>query len=800
LKTEGMMKKKLVLFFAMIVAALGSLMAQDKLQRYKNPIRHDAENEHLHHAAARTSGGSGTGGNIDVVYHRATWRINPDTTVNYIKGDVAFYFKTTQPNVSTISFDIVSVLTIDSIRFDNAKLATANIARAGNIATITLTRTLANNVLDSFIVFYKGTPPAVNGAAQGYQTISYTDPGTNIAQKITNTLSESYEDRDWWPCKADMQDKIDSMDIIVNVPWGKVGNTSFPLAADTFWVAANGIMTDSTINSANNSRTFRFKTRYPIASYLVAVSVARYKRYYRSVNLNGTMVPVVYNLLSNKTATTYTNAVAAMDKMNAVLVKFSELFGDYPFKLEKHGYYDGLVGAGGMEHQTFSAMAPDALTSIGTLVHELIHQWFGDNVTFSNWNDLWLAEGMGKYSEQLAREFVSGLDATSAYSIRSNATSGFRARARAVTTVSTWIPNTSSNNSNNIWNNSTYSSTVYNRGAMVWSMLRSAVGDSIFFKTLKDYHTNLAFKSATTDTVKNYFNRATGRDLTPFFNDFVGGSDKGTIQGGIGHVTAHTINYRLLSGNRLAISPATTQTKSTSSNVTYFRSPLVIRAWKTTAPTRDTTIYLYDWNGSLSYAGKGIGIAQPGNVITIPLGFTPTNYAYDDSVRLLGTGSLAASTTLETYTWIGATSSAWNTASNWNSRGVPPAGAEVTIDTQAGGFAPNLPAATTVGSLFILGNNTLNLNGQTLTINNFVSGSGTITGSPTSNIVIKHIDAGTLNFNQTSAATRSVNTITLDPKTQVTIGIGQVDVHGGLVVPTSSKIFVNSTSLNILKP
>jgi hypothetical protein len=800
------MKKRVVLFITMLIAIVGSLMAQDKLQRYTNPQRPNSEHTN-HNLAARTSGGSGTGGNIDVVYHRATWRINPDSvdgggaTVNYIKGNVAFYFKTTQANVSTISFDMNSVLNLDSIRFDNTKLAAGNIARAGNIVTITLTRTLANNVLDSFIVFYKGTPPTVDIAAQGYQTISYTEPSTGFTQKITNTLSESYEDRDWWPCKADMQDKVDSMDIIVNVPWGKAGNTVFPLAKDTFWVAANGILMDSSIKGSNNSRTFTFKTRYPIASYLVAVSVARYKRFYNSINLNGTIIPVTYNLLEGKTAASYTTIVNTMNKMNAVVVKFSELFGDYPFKLEKHGYYDGLVGAGGMEHQTFSAMAPDALTSIGTLVHELVHQWFGDNVTFANWNDLWLAEGMGKYGEQLAREFVSGLDATTAYSVRATATSGFRARARSITTQSVWIPNANAVNSNTIWNTN-YGSTVYNRGAMAWSMLRTAVGDSIFFSTLKKFHTDLKYTAATTDSVKNFFNRATGRDFTPFFNDFVGGSDKAaSLVGGLGHVTAQTINYRLTTDNRLLVSPAATQTKTAGSNVTYFRGPIVVRAWRTAAPIRDTTIVLFDWgSGNLSYGGKNVSIAQPGNIISVPLGFTPTNFAYDDSLRLLGTATLTSAAALETYTWIGATNSVWSLASNWNSKGVPPLGAEVTINTNVGGFAPVLPVATTVGSLTILGNSTLNLNGQTLTINSIIRGSGTITGSPTSNIVIKHIDAGTLNFNQTNATTRSINSITLDPKTQVTIGAGQVDVHGGLVVPSSSKIFVNSANLRILKP
>ncbi len=325
---------------------------------------------------ARSQGTSGTGANIDVIYHKIFWRLNPDsgsvtTPTKYIRGSVQFNFRTTQASVSNISFDIRSVLIIDSVTFRAAKLLPASIVRVGNIATITLTATLANNFIDSFTVFYRGAPPAVVGSAQGFQIYKDANAGN-----VINTLSESYEDRDWWPCKHDMQDKIDSMDIIVSVPWAS------PTANDTFWVATNGKMIDSSI--VGNSRIFKFKTKYAIPSYLVFVNVARFERYYRNVTINGgTNVPVVYNLLKGNTARN-ASAVIAMDKVNAVLQEWSKRFGPYPFRQEKHGFADGLQGAGGMEHQTMSSIVSSSLSSISILTHELTHQWFGDNVTFAH--------------------------------------------------------------------------------------------------------------------------------------------------------------------------------------------------------------------------------------------------------------------------------------------------------------------------------------------------------------------------------------------------------------------------------
>jgi Peptidase family M1 domain len=608
-----------------------------------------------------STGTSGTGANIDVLYHKIYWRINPDSAVKYIKGSVQTNFKTIQNNVSSISFDLRSGLTIDSIKFRNLLLPAANINHVSNIVTITLGVTLTNNFIDSLIIFYQGTPPAVSGAAQGYQKTSTAAAGNYIT-----TLSESYEDRDWWPCKHDMQDKIDSLDITVNVPWAT------PTAADTFWVACNGKMIDSTINGTN--RSFTFKNRYPIASYLVFVSVAKFDRHYRSVNISGTNVQVVYNLLKGKTAATTTNILTAMDRMNLVLTAFSSKIGDYPFKNEKHGYYDGLLGAGGMEHQTFSGIAPGALTSTSTLAHELMHQWFGDNVTFATWNDLWLAEGFANYGEALAAELVPSLG-QNPYTIRNSIKN-----SALSSTVSAWIPNSNITTSNLIWS-SAYGGAVYSRGGMIVSMLRAIAGDTKFFQALTNYQTNLAGKSANADSLKNYFNTILNSDISVFFNDYVGGSGNATTAvGGRGN-PINTINWNSPVANKLVVQVAT-QTQSASSNVTYYRGPVVLHV-KGALASQDTTLSFFDWGaGNLSYAGNGLGAPISGNLLSYDLSFTPTTVLYDDSARTLSTGSTIFVPTLN------AGGFSFNNTTAASATCIAPATMSLTLSTNAiNGFA-----------------------------------------------------------------------------------------------------------------
>lgn len=572
-------------------------------------------------ASPLSTGTSGTGANYDVKYQKILWRISPDSSL-YLKGVVQTNFLTTVNNVTSISFDLNSIFTVTAVTFRGVTIPGGSISRGGNILTISLGVTLPINKYDSIYVSYQGIPPLppTGSGPQGFKKL--VSSGLNYMMSV----AESYEDRDWWPCKADMQDKIDTLEIKVNVPWAS------PTSADTFWAVANGRLVDSTI--LGNSRTFTYRTNYPIASYLVGVSVGRFNRYYRgTVNINGTPVPVVYSLLAGKPAATYTTYLTALDKMNLVIAAYSQKFGDYPFKNDKHGYYDGLVGAGGIEHQGGACIATGQLTNLQTLAHELMHQWFGDNVSFNTWNDLWLAEGFANYSEALVGELVPSLG-INPFTVRS----GIKSAALGLSAQSAWIPNGNMTTSALIWG-SNYGTTVYKRGAMVASMLRTMCGDTKYFQALTNYQTNRAGKSANADTLKNYFNAILGGgvDLKPFFDDYVGGSGSAAAAvGGVGNPD-YSILWNNPTANQLDISVGS-QTQSSGSNVVYFNGPVVLHV-KGSTVAQDTTIVFVDWgSGNLSKAGNGIGIPKPNNYLRYYLSFKPLTVVFDDSARTLSTG------------------------------------------------------------------------------------------------------------------------------------------------------------------
>ncbi|HVF81716.1 MAG TPA: M1 family metallopeptidase, partial [Flavisolibacter sp.] len=553
---------------------------------------------------SQTTGYSGTGANIDVKYHRAEWTITPDGTKN-ISGKVTTYFVTTVDNVASITFDLDAAHTF-SATYHGSAITTSR--PSANIIRLNLPATLASGTLDSVVISYSGAPPTFGNYGEGFEEHNTV---TGHSGYVVYTLAESYGDDDWWPCKADMKDKIDSMDFIITTP-------------STFRAATNGVLITDVVSGA--TRVMTYKHRYPIPSYLVCVGVASYNVFDRgTVNINGTAVPIEYYIYSGH-GTNPTTQLTAMDFCKQELVAFSNVFGDYPFKKEKYGMYEFGWG-GGMEHQTFSAMSWGTMSSWSVIAHELAHQWWGDKVTFATWNHLWLAEGFAKYSEVLAAELVPGLGQDPIAH-----RTGIQTTALNTSTNPIYLSNTEIANSNLLWTTSN-DDALYKRGAMVVSMLRKLAGDAKFFQACRNYLNDpaLAYKSATTDNLKNHFEAVLGYDLDPFFNDYIYGTGNP--------------NYNVKwnnTGNRIAIQLAS-QTRSTSSTVAYFRTPVVVRITNglTGASLKDTIVVIYDQNGSLSFAGNGISAPRFQNSLAYTLSFTPTAVTYDPYDETLTTGTVS---------------------------------------------------------------------------------------------------------------------------------------------------------------
>jgi len=331
--------------------------------------------------------------------------------------------------------------------------------------------------------FYRGVP-----GSSGFGSFAFSTHG---GVPWIWSLSEPYGSKDWWPCKDHPLDKADSVDVIIT--------------CDSTWkVGSNGILV-SVINNGDGTKTHFWKHRYPIASYLVSITITNFVQFSNYFRYTPTDSMEILNYVLPEHLAT---AQASLPRTVEMLQIFSDLFGLYPFINEKYGHAEFGWG-GAMEHQT---MTSTGTFSENVIAHELAHQWFGDMITCRTWPDLWLNEGFATYLTGLYREVRYG---TASYWSYINGLVNSAKSAQGTL----YVQDTS--NVSNLFN----SNRVYNKGAMVLHMLRHVLGDSVFFQAMYNYahDPRVRFGTASTAEFRSVCETTSGRDLGWYFNEWVFG-------------------------------------------------------------------------------------------------------------------------------------------------------------------------------------------------------------------------------------------------------------------------------------
>ena len=135
---------------------------------------------------------------------------------------------------------------------------------------ITLENSLNQGNSTSVSISYNGNPKS-----SGFGSFEFNN---HNGTPILWTLSEPYGALGWWPCKQDLNDKIDEIDVYITAP-------------EQYTSVSNGLQQSTTINAGQ--KTTHFKHQYPIPAYLIAIAVTNYQTYSHTVSNNGNPFPIV---------------------------------------------------------------------------------------------------------------------------------------------------------------------------------------------------------------------------------------------------------------------------------------------------------------------------------------------------------------------------------------------------------------------------------------------------------------------------------------------------------------------------
>jgi aminopeptidase N len=478
--------------------------------------------------------------NYDVTYHKIEVTVDP--AIYAISGKVTTTY-TALENMNTVIFDLARItddadpnffnqIEVSAVRKNNVDLS---FTRNDEELIITLDATQNAGASATVEILYAGSP-----AGSGFGSfITDEHDGTPVMW----TLSEPFGARDWWPCKQDLNDKVDD-------------GIDFYITAPTIYTSvANGVQ-QSKVDNGNGTSTTHFHHGYAIPAYLVAFAVTNYQINTIQAGLGTAESPFfpIVNYMYPETAANNNTSTAITP---AIMNFYEATFTQYPFRNEKYGHCQFGWG-GGMEHTTVSFMTAggSGAYSRGLIAHELGHQWFGDKVTCGSWKDIWLNEGFATYMASMVIEEFDGDDAfitNKGNMIESITTSPNGA---------VYLTDDEALNVSRIFS----TRLTYNKGAMVLNMLRFKLGDEAFLQGLRAYlnDPDLAYAYAHTDDLQSHLEAASGMDLTEFFADWVYG------QG----YPIYTIAVQNMPAGQVRITVNQTQSNA---SVSFFEMPVPVR-------------------------------------------------------------------------------------------------------------------------------------------------------------------------------------------------------------------------------
>jgi aminopeptidase N len=425
--------------------------------------------------------------NIDALNY--AFSIEVSDTTDLIVGELALDVRFVGAGVRSLRLDLISAgaalggkgMHVSGVSMDGTAVP---FTHADDVLLVPLASAPAVNQRARFVVRYRGTPASglkIGNNKYGDRTF-FSDNWPNRA-------------RHWLPT--------------IDHPYDKATSEFIVTAPSHYQVVSNGIQVELSDVAGGRRRT-HWKNAVPIAPWLYVLGVARFAMQ-RVGSFEGK--PIETWVYAQDRDAGFADFATPTKN---VLAFYSDYVG--PFAYERLANIQSNSVSGGMEAASAILYSENSVTGTGSVrwrnvvIHEIAHQWFGNAVTESDWDDVWLSEGFATYFTLLYIEHAYGRD---------EFLRGLASSRSTVMSYAALHPTYTIIHQNLSRMEDVTSSHTYQKGSWTLHMLRGVIGSEAFQRGIRAYYARHFNGTATTADFRRAMEEASGQPLGWFFEQWL---------------------------------------------------------------------------------------------------------------------------------------------------------------------------------------------------------------------------------------------------------------------------------------
>jgi aminopeptidase N len=338
------------------------------------------------------------------------------------------------------------------------------------------------------------------GVEKPQRGLYFIQPSSDYPDKPVQvwTQGEDEDSRFWFPC-FDYPGQLATSEIRVQVPKDLIA-------------ISNGELIHTEKQGKEQIYHWLQKQIHP--TYLMTLAVGNFAEIKQEWN----SIPVTYYVEKGRE----NDGIRTMGKTPDMIEFFSQTFGyAYPYPKYAQVCVSDFI-FGGMENTSTTLLtdrclldekaARDNRNSESLVAHELAHQWFGDLIVIKHWSHAWIKEGMATYSEVLWTEKEYGKTEAAYYRLNEARNYLSEDSSRYRRPIVTHIYREAIE---------LYDRHLYEKGACVYHMIRTELGDELFNKAIHTFVQDHAHNTVETVDLLRAIEKATGRNLLWLFDQYV---------------------------------------------------------------------------------------------------------------------------------------------------------------------------------------------------------------------------------------------------------------------------------------